>query len=71
MCFLCRVDLRLGHEKTDYYKELVSILKGEEQFNERARTYDGSVESQVNWLIDQATDPNILGRTYHGWEPWV
>ncbi|CAH1795603.1 unnamed protein product [Owenia fusiformis] len=30
-----------------------------------------SVEDQVKALIDQAIDPNILGRVYGGWEPWV
>ena len=30
-----------------------------------------SVEQQVAALIDQAKDPNILGRTWAGWEPWV
>ena len=26
---------------------------------------------QVDVLIEQATDPNILGRSYHGWCPWL
>ena len=30
-----------------------------------------SVEEQVACLVDHATDPNILGRTWAGWEPWV
>ena len=30
-----------------------------------------SVKEQVDCLVDQATDPNILGRTYGGWAPWV
>ena len=30
-----------------------------------------TTEQQVSCLIEQATDPNLLGRVYHGWEPWV
>ena len=30
-----------------------------------------SVEQQVACLLDQATDPNILGRTWEGWKPFV
>jgi len=26
---------------------------------------------QVDCLVDQATDPNILGRTYAGWAAWI
>ena len=28
-------------------------------------------EDQVACLIDQATDFNILGRTFRGWEPYL
>ena len=30
-----------------------------------------TVEQQVDLLVEQATDPNILGRTYIGWAPWL
>ena len=30
-----------------------------------------SVEQQVDCLVEQATDPNILGRTWIGWSPWL
>ena len=26
---------------------------------------------QVDVLVEQATDPNVLGRTYQGWAPWL
>ena len=26
---------------------------------------------QVDCLVEQATDPNILGRTWIGWSPWL
>jgi DNA-dependent protein kinase catalytic subunit len=29
------------------------------------------VEQQVLCLLEQATDPNILGRSWGGWEPWI
>lgn len=28
-------------------------------------------EQQVDVLVEQATDPNILARTYFGWKPWL
>jgi len=30
-----------------------------------------TVEEQVACLVDHASDINILGRTWAGWEPWV
>jgi DNA-dependent protein kinase catalytic subunit len=30
-----------------------------------------SPEQQVRVLVEQATDPNILGRTWTGWMPYV
>jgi DNA-dependent protein kinase catalytic subunit len=50
---------------------MLSVLLGDEQFNQRAKPYDGTVENQVECLIDHATDPNLLGRTFNGWDPWV
>ena len=46
---------------------------GDRIVNQRAREPASglSVETQVACLIDHATDPNILGRTYHGWESWM
>lgn len=69
----CRVELKLGHEKTQEYPYLERILMGDKQWNKRAQVGErcASVEEQVACLIDHATDPNILGRTWVGWEPWV
>ncbi|XP_058033644.1 DNA-dependent protein kinase catalytic subunit [Ahaetulla prasina] len=66
-------ELRLGHEKSEAFREYVSVAQGSKQFNIRAREpQDGLAEEiQVKCLIDQATDPNILGRTWQGWEPWM
>lgn len=30
-----------------------------------------SVEAQVRALIEHASDSNLTGRIYAGWEPWV
>ncbi|XP_013928118.1 PREDICTED: DNA-dependent protein kinase catalytic subunit [Thamnophis sirtalis] len=66
-------ELRLGHEKSEAFKEYMSVAQGSKQSNIRAREpQDGLAEEiQVKCLIDQATDPNILGRTWEGWEPWM
>ena len=50
-----------------------SVCLGDRNANVRAREPESglSVESQVLCLIDQATDANVLGRTWQGWEPWM
>ncbi|KAM4704971.1 DNA-dependent protein kinase catalytic subunit [Rhinophrynus dorsalis] len=66
-------ELRLGHESSNVYKGFLSVARGHKDYNVRAREpADGlSEEVQVQCLIDQATDPNILGRVWKGWEPWI
>ncbi|KAK9971873.1 hypothetical protein ABG768_025216 [Culter alburnus] len=66
-------ELCLGFEKNPEYKGLLAVARGEEQHNIRARhnEKDLNVEDQVDCLLDQATDPNILGRVWVGWEPWI
>ena len=46
---------------------------GDRRHNKRAQAgaQCDSVEEQIACLIDHATDSNILGRTWNGWEPWV
>lgn len=68
-----REDLLLGHSKQSWYKQMESVCLGDRNANVRAREPESglSVESQVLCLIDQATDANILGRTWQGWEPWM
>ncbi len=43
------------------------------QVDIRARVKDKctSATEQVECLVDMATDPNILGRTWGGWAPWI
>ncbi|RMC15431.1 hypothetical protein DUI87_07622 [Hirundo rustica rustica] len=66
-------ELRLGHEKSPAYKDFAAVARGNSNHDIRAKEpEDGlSEETQVRCLIDQATDPNILGRVWEGWEPWM
>ncbi|XP_075684227.1 DNA-dependent protein kinase catalytic subunit [Rhinoderma darwinii] len=66
-------ELRLGHGKSNAYKYFCAVAQGYEEHNIRAKVPDDglSEEIQVKCLIDQATDPNILGRVWRGWEPWI
>uniref|UniRef100_A0A8B9FXA0 DNA-dependent protein kinase catalytic subunit n=1 Tax=Amazona collaria TaxID=241587 RepID=A0A8B9FXA0_9PSIT len=66
-------ELCLGHEKSPSYDDLAAVARGNADNNIRANEpEDGlSEETQVRCLIDQATDPNILGRVWEGWEAWM
>jgi len=61
------------HANKSYSEKLENIVSGDKQHNTRACIGKkcSSVKEQVACLIDQATDRNILGRTYAGWIPWV
>lgn len=64
------------------FKEAVTkVIKGNSlalrsQLREQAEsvpnllTFQISPEQQVDCLIEQATDTNILGKTFWGWEPF-
>ncbi|XP_034021328.1 DNA-dependent protein kinase catalytic subunit [Thalassophryne amazonica] len=66
-------ELQLGFEKDAAFAELQAVTMGTEEHNVRAKLPAAglSVEKQVDCLLDQAMDPNVLGRVYAGWEPWV
>uniref|UniRef100_A0A8C9DUV3 DNA-dependent protein kinase catalytic subunit n=1 Tax=Prolemur simus TaxID=1328070 RepID=A0A8C9DUV3_PROSS len=66
-------ELLLGHEKAPAFRDYTAVARGSRDHNIRAREPECglSEETQVRCLIDQATDPNILGRTWEGWEPWM
>lgn len=66
-------ELFLGHEKESAFEYYKSVARGSKEHNVRAREPESglSEEAQVKCLIDQATDPNILGRTWVGWESWM
>ncbi|KAG7524628.1 DNA-dependent protein kinase catalytic subunit [Solea senegalensis] len=65
-------ELKLGFEKDAAFQGMQSVALGTQEHNIRAKlpAADLSVEKQVDCLIDQATDPNVLGRVWAGWEPW-
>lgn len=68
-----RADLKLGHGKSQEFASLRTILMGDRRHKKRAQVGErcNSVEEQIACLIDHATDSNILGRAWGGWEPWV
>lgn len=66
-------ELKLGFEKDAAFPGMQAVALGTKENNIRA-TLDPSglsVEKQVDCLLDQATDPNVLGRVWIGWEPWM
>jgi hypothetical protein len=46
---------------------------GDPEHNLRARVGKQchDPKEQVECLVDLATDPNVLGRTWMGWSPWI
>lgn len=66
-------ELKLGFEKVPAFAGMQSVALGSEEHNIRAKLPAAglSVEKQVDCLLDQAMDPNVLGRVWVGWEPWV
>lgn len=62
------------HANKPYTSALEGIVRGDHSRNIRARipgTVCRTVQEQVECLLDQATDPNLLGRIFLGWQPWV
>lgn len=53
------------------------VVWGDPKANSRARMKGGKAgavlapEEQAECLLDQATDPSILGRTWVGWRSWL
>ncbi|XP_041824461.1 DNA-dependent protein kinase catalytic subunit [Melanotaenia boesemani] len=66
-------ELELGFEKDLSFPGMQRVALGSEEHNVRAKLPASglSVENQVDCLLDQAMDPNILGRVWVGWEPWI
>ncbi|XP_072042849.1 DNA-dependent protein kinase catalytic subunit-like [Amphiura filiformis] len=71
--YITRFELKLGHSTNKAFKAFQEVVKGDVRKSVRASKPDTglSVEQQVDCLIEQATDPNILGRVYLGWEAWM
>ncbi|KAF9970692.1 hypothetical protein BGZ73_006560 [Actinomortierella ambigua] len=71
--YITASELRNGHVNKPYLEAVIDIAKGDPEHNIRARLDPvcSSVKEQVEALIDQATDPNVLGRMWVGWMSWV
>ena len=66
-------ELALGFEKDAAFPGMQCVALGSEEHNIRAKLPAAGlpVEKQVDCLLDQAMDPNVLGRVWVGWEPWM
>ncbi|KAJ8958552.1 hypothetical protein NQ314_006391 [Rhamnusium bicolor] len=66
-------DLIAGQKVPKYTEAYVKLVAGLPEHDVRAKFVDENltVESQVDCLIDHATDYNLLGRMYVGWMPFV
>ena len=63
------------HYQKDYFSQLKNALVGPKDglrfkiLKQKKRCLE--VEDQIDFLIDHATDPNILGRLWIGWSSYV
>ena len=58
--------------KSEVYRRLEGVVLGGQDSLRRTLPAEGlSIEQQVDVLVEQASDPNILGRTWIGWAPWI
>ncbi|XP_041364232.1 DNA-dependent protein kinase catalytic subunit-like [Gigantopelta aegis] len=72
-CCITKDELALGQSKSAAFQCFQEVAVGDKRESVRAQLPPAglSVEQQVAALIDQATDPNLLGRVWGGWEAWV
>lgn len=60
------------HAKAQYYNNLKEVVVGmTDRYRSQLKTDFLTVIQQVDCLIDHCTDPNILGRTWIGWSPFI
>ncbi|CAK8685319.1 unnamed protein product [Clavelina lepadiformis] len=66
-------EIKHNFHVSSFLKHYCSVANGDASRNRRAMepNNDLSVDVQVDCLIDQATDPNILGRMWRGWNSWL
>ncbi len=70
-CHITAEELELGHGSKPYYSSVKKVLMGREgRFRFTIGAECASVHEQVSCLLDQATDPSILGRAWIGWSAW-
>ncbi|XP_046420005.1 DNA-dependent protein kinase catalytic subunit-like [Neodiprion fabricii] len=73
---LTLVQIKERYGNTEYFNKYIDIINGTNnglQVRVRSKKDDENlnIEEQIECLLDQATDPNILARTFYGWEPWM
>ena len=68
-----RDELNLGHSRKPECKDMQSVVMGDKKEDIRAKLGKSNLspDQQVACLLNQATDRNILGRVWAGWEPWM
>lgn len=65
------------HEKKEYIEAIERTIRGPEDgirhhhLSQNSNKRYLEVEDQVDILIELARDPNILGRTWIGWSPYI
>ncbi len=70
-------ELEAMHAGKQWWTALQQIVRGDPKYSERAKIKAGvsgrlaTVQQQVECLLDQATDPNILGRVWRGWRAYL
>ncbi len=70
-------ELAPQHEGRSHWEALRRNVWGEGGIRARAekRMIDAAASlspaQQAECLLDMATDPNLLGRMYYGWKPWL
>ena len=61
-----------AHAKAGYYEHLKCTIKGDSS-RKRSKLGKGvlPLAEQVDSLLDLATDPDVLGRAWTGWNPFA
>ncbi|ESO12539.1 hypothetical protein HELRODRAFT_62290 [Helobdella robusta] len=73
--YIIKQDFQAGHKNNKNFGEAEKILLGissdlhEVRFT--MKESDLTFEEQAECLLNLATDPNVLGRAWVGWEPWM
>jgi len=73
--YVMESDLAAGHKGKAWFESAVAVIQGtapQPRYEALQRGVQcASVSEQVDCLIDMASDPNILARTWFGWDAWA
>ncbi|KAI8840789.1 hypothetical protein BJ741DRAFT_561343 [Chytriomyces cf. hyalinus JEL632] len=66
-------ELEIGHGKKKFFRQVKAACMGDKTNNVRARVgrVCATPREQVDCLVDLAMDPNVLGRAWVGWSPFM